>query len=97
MSIRGFSTCLRIGSDVEGKDSKTGAKKAIADCSFTEKRHALRLHEIGWLRSNKGIHIENESDLKVILPQSDKLRELIKVEEPVGGVDGNDAVEGDVV
>ena len=53
-----------------GKDSKTGAEKAIAECSFTEKRHALRRHEIGWLLSNKGITIENEADLKIVLPQS---------------------------
>lgn len=34
-----------------GKDSNTGAEKAVAEYSFTEKRHALRRHEM----SNKGI------------------------------------------
>jgi hypothetical protein len=57
--------------------TKEGGTKKIENCSFVEKRHALRRHEIGRLKSERNITIDNEADLKAVTPLTDKLRELL--------------------
>ena len=57
--------------------NKEGVTKDIGSCSFVEKRHALRRHEIGRLKSERNITIDNETDLKAVMPLSDKLKELL--------------------
>ena len=57
--------------------NKKGETKDIGSCSFIDKRHALRRHEIGRLKMDRGITIDNETDLTAVLPLSDKLKELL--------------------
>ena len=57
--------------------NKEGRTKTIEDCAFVEKRRALRRHEVGRLKSERNITIDNETDLRAVLPLSDKLRELL--------------------
>ena len=57
---------------------KTGVVKAIEQCTFTDKRHALRRHERGRLMVEKdGLIIEKDDDLKIVVPQSDELKEML--------------------